>query len=267
MRVAVLAPTDRSLYARLMAWRLAHEPGMALAAVIVRSIWSPRRLRQELRRDGARLLDKVYRKLLLGERAYAAEDPETLRAAARRAGLPDAGLAALARRLGAPARRVPDLNAPAALTALQGAAPDVIAFTGGGLLRHPLLALAPLGVLNCHMGLLPRYRGMDVVEWPLLEAGAAPPAVGLTLHVMDRGVDTGPLLLTRRLAPRPGDSLESLRRRLEPAMVDLMLDGLRGLRDGALQLQPQDPAAGRQYFVMHPRLRQLAARRLHQRYP
>jgi methionyl-tRNA formyltransferase len=267
MRVAVLAPTDRSLYARLVAWRLAHEPGLTLAAVLVRSIWSPRRLRQELRRDGARLLDKIYRKLLLGERAYAAEDPETLRAAARQAALPRSGLAALARALGAPAQRAFDLNAPAAVAALQAAAPDAIAFTGGGLVREPLLSLARHGVLNCHMGLLPRYRGMDVVEWPLLEAGAAPPAIGLTLHVMDRGVDTGPLLLQRRIAPRPGDSLESLRRRFEPAMVELMLEGLRGLRDGALTRRPQDPAAGRQYYVMHPRLRRIAAQRLAQRYP
>ena len=86
--------------------------------------------------------------------------------------------------------------------------------------------------------------------------------VGLTLHFMDPGVDTGPLLLQRRVGLRPGDTIASLRRRMEPQMVELMLEGLRGLGDGSVTPRPQLAADGRQYFVMHPRIKTCAERRL-----
>ena len=43
-----------------------------------------------------------------------------------------------------------------------------VIFTGGGILGQPLLETARVGILNCHAGILPKYRGMDVIEWPVL---------------------------------------------------------------------------------------------------
>ncbi len=262
MRLAILAPTPRSLYSRLVTHLAAQEDGVEVVLVVVRSLWSVRRLRGELRRDGPRLLEKVYRKLLLGERAYPDDDPETLLALARQSGLPGRTLHDLSRRYGFPLLTAPDLNGRRAENALQSARPDAVAFTGGGLIRSGLLAIPRLGVLNCHMGILPEFRGMDVVEWAILEAGPAEPKIGLTLHLMDRGVDTGPILLRHALDLREGDTREKIRRRLEPAMVRLMLEGIRGLRDGSLQPRPQQEAAGRQYFVLHPRIQEAASARL-----
>jgi len=56
--------------------------------------------------------------------------------------------------------------------------------------------------------------------------------------------------------------MERLRKRFEPAMVSLMLEGIRLVRDDALRLRPQKEAEGRQYYVMHPRLYGEARRRL-----
>jgi len=262
MRLAVLAPTPRSLYSRLVTHLASQESGVEVVLVMVRSLWSVRRLRGELRRDGPRLLDKVFRKLLLGERAYPDEDPETLLALARQTGLPGRSLRDLSRKYGFPLLTTPDLNGDRAEHALQSARPDAVAFTGGGLIRSGLLAIPRLGVLNCHMGILPEFRGMDVVEWAILEAGAAEPKIGLTLHLMDRGVDTGPILLHHPLDLHEGDTREKIRRRMEPAMVRLMLEAIRGLRDGSLQPRPQAEAAGRQYYVLHPRIQEAASARL-----
>jgi len=262
MRLAVLAPTPRSLYSRLVSHLAAQESGVEIALVIVRSLWSPRRLRAEVRRDGPRLLDKIYQKLLLGERAYSQADPESLLGLARQSGLPGRSLRDLARQRGFPVVTVGDLNGRRAERALQTARPDVIAFTGGGLIRSNLLAIPRLGILNCHMGILPEFRGMDVVEWAILEAGEAPPKIGLTLHLMDRGVDTGPILIHHDLELRTRDTIASIRRRLEPAMARLVLAGICGLRDGTLSPRLQAEGEGKQYFILHPRLRALAADRL-----
>jgi folate-dependent phosphoribosylglycinamide formyltransferase PurN len=262
MRLAVLAPIANSLYSRLVVHLAAREPGVELVLVVVRSIASLKRFRDELRRDGRRLVEKIYHKLVLSPADQQAFSGDTLAVLAAHVHLKDPTLPAQARRLGVRCLQVKDHNHPAALHALQAARPDIIAFTGGGLIRQPILDLPRLGVLNCHAGLLPEYRGMDVVEWPLLEMQDAAPRLGITLHFMDRGVDTGPILLTRALSIQPGDTLERFRARLEPAQVTMVLDGLRGLRDGTLQPRPQLPEDGRQYYMLHPRLRAAAARRL-----
>ena len=260
MRILLLAPTASSLYSRAVAHLIQAEPGMEISAVVVRRIFNWRRLRSELRRDGPRLVSKVREKLILGERSYDPHDPETMGAFIQSIGMPGGTLPADARRFDIPCLVVPDHNHPRVLELLRRKQPDLVVFTGGGLLRKPLLDLAGRGVLNCHSGILPRYRGMDVVEWPLLEPGE--PAIGLTTHWMDAGVDTGPILRQLRVELRPGDSFEGIRRRMEPRMPELVLQTLRGLRDGSLDAKPQDPGAGRQYFVMHPRLQTAAAIRL-----
>jgi folate-dependent phosphoribosylglycinamide formyltransferase PurN len=260
LRVAVLAPIQSSLYSRLVSFLALTEPGLDLVGIVVRTPWSWSRLRGELRRDGKRLARKVFQKMVLGERAYAGGDQRTIAALAREVALPGQNLAALARLFNVPLRVVRDHNEPAAVKFLQALRPDVLAFTGGGLIRRAVLELPGLGVLNCHLGPLPAYRGMDVVEWPVLEQSRA--QIGLTLHWMDQGVDTGPLLLQQALPLEPGDSFAAIRRRLEPEMVRLVLRGLRGLRDGVLAARPQPAGAGKQYFVMHDRLLAVAARRL-----
>ncbi len=87
-------------------------------------------------------------------------------------------------------------------------------------------------------------------------------SVGLTTHIMDAGVDTGPILLQHVEALQPGDSVVRIRQRLEPHMVTLMVDSVRGLQQGVVKPKPQLAADGRQYFVMHPRLQALAERAL-----
>lgn len=262
MRLAVLAPTPSSLYSRLVTHLAAREVGIEVVLIVVHSIFSPRRLRSEIRRDGPRLIEKIYRKLLLGERAYPPDTTDTLLGLAIQSGLTARTLRELARRDRIPLLTAGDLNGRRARVALQAAQPDVIAFTGGGLIRSALLSVPRLGILNCHMGILPEFRGMDVVEWAVIEAGEESPRIGLTLHLMDRGVDTGPILLHHRLELRSGDTLETIRRRLEPQMVKLMLQGICGLRDGSIAPRIQSESAGRQYYVMHPRLQTAASARL-----
>ena len=261
MRILLLAPISTSLYSRATARLIQREPGLELAGVVIRSIFNWKRFRAELRRDGPRLLQKVRQKFVLGVSAYPDDDRDGMGVYMETIGLLRGTLRDDARRWNVPCLVVPDHNHSRSVGLLHRLEPDLVVFTGGGLIRQKVLDLSGGGVLNCHSGILPRYRGMDVVEWPLLEQEIEP-EIGLTTHFMDRGVDTGPILLQHRETIRSADSFESIRRRMESRMPELMLETLRGLRDGTLTPVPQSESAGQQYFVMHPRLQEVAAGRL-----
>jgi methionyl-tRNA formyltransferase len=249
IRVGIVAPTDISLLARLLAdWSL-REPGIELGAIVARRMFSWPRIRSELRRDGRRLLRKFWRKAVLD-----GDDTDTTSSLNRlMTDRPiDSKLSALCEAHGIPFARVSDLNEHLSVDTLRAANLDMIVFAGGGILREPLLRLTPLGVLNAHMGILPHYRGMDVVEWALLEGASA--ECGLTVHRMDTGIDTGPIFRKWYAHPAPGESIAAIRSRIEVAMVSELVATIRDLRDGAPAPIPQAIDAGRQYFIIHPRL-------------
>lgn len=262
MRAALLAPIDSSPFALAVAELCRREPGVELVSILVREHRSLARLRSELRRDGVRLVRKAWRKLVIRGVAESAAGERSFYDVVEELGLEERSLRAFAERHGVPHLRVADPNAPEAVAFLRESAPDAVAFTGGGLVRRGLLEAAGRGILNAHMGVLPPYRGMDVVEWPLLEGRHESVGLGVTLHLMDPGVDTGPIVEVFPVPIRRGDSMERLRTRYEPVMVDALLEGVRRVRDGSLAPRPQAPGDGRQYFVLHPRLYAAARARL-----
>ena len=262
MRIVILAPIPSSLYARVVT-RMAYEtPGVTVVGVAIRTPWSLKRARSEFRRDGARLLKKAFRQFVLRKRAFDPTTHEHLLGLAKEHGLQARTLNQLCRANHTPCRTFADHNDEDCLSFLKELNPDVIAFTGGGLIRSELLRIPSKGIVNCHMGPLPRFRGLDVVEYPVLERRLDDEGTGLTLHYMDSGIDTGPILLRRSVLPRAGESFATLRHRMKRAMAELMLEGLRGIRDEAVKPKYQDPESGRQYYVMHPRIAALATREL-----
>ena len=64
---------------------------------------------------------------------------------------------------------VNDLDSSKTLEHIRTLKPDIIVFAGGGILRKSLLDIPTLAVLNAHMGILPKHRGMNVAEWAALE--------------------------------------------------------------------------------------------------
>jgi methionyl-tRNA formyltransferase len=263
MRIVLFAPTSRSLYSRLVAHELVHQTNIELVGIYVRRLWSYKRIRTDLRREGPRLLQKIYTKLILPE-GIAGQVENPLSVLANEKSMEVKYLADFSRSKGIPFYRVHDFNSEVSEASIRNLTPDLIVFTGGGLIRKNILAIPSLGVLNCHSGLLPRYRGMDTLEWSILEAQGELPQVGLTLHFMDAGVDTGAILRHFRKDLHAGEDLASVQQRLEPEMVRLVTEGVRDLQRGGLQEQVQKSSEGKQYFVIHPRLQKKAAAKLQQ---
>jgi len=120
--------------------------------------------------------------------------------------------------------------------------PDMIAVVAFGLiLKEDLLELPPLGCVNLHASLLPNYRGVSPIQAAIL---AGDDETGCTTIRMDRGIDTGDILLTERVAIHPEDTAGSLAIRLADAGGELLVRTVDGLRDGSIDPRVQDVNAG-----------------------
>jgi hypothetical protein len=101
-------------------------------------------------------------------------------------------VAGRARKLGIPAYRVGDPNGPEFRELLARLAPDAVLNQSELLLRREVLGVPRLGFVNRHASLLPEFRG----RLASFRAHAAePPRWGLTVHIVDEGIDTGPAVL------------------------------------------------------------------------
>lgn len=178
-------------------------------------------------------------------------------AVAADAGAPGA-LAGWAEARGLKVHRFGRLGDPDALAAVRASSPDLLVLTGSDIAPASLLALPRIATINAHYGLLPRYRGMNVTEWSLFHGD--PP--GVTVHLVDPGIDTGDILLREEIPCEPGTTLSSLRERHQEAAARLLVTAALQLRDGTEQRLPQRADDGRQYYRMHPALRASVERRL-----
>ncbi|HZW93785.1 MAG TPA: formyltransferase family protein [Candidatus Eremiobacteraceae bacterium] len=159
-------------------------------------------------------------------------------------------------------------NAPDSIARVRQWSPDLIVFTGGNILRKALLDVPRLGVLNVHLGLLPEIRGMSSPEWSLLKGVS----VGVTIHYLDAGIDTGPILQRYEFTDAARcDSLTDLRNRLIAFGVEKIGEVVASLDRGAITAILQadhdtdnDTDKDNQFFVMHEWLRARAAERLAQ---
>lgn len=75
------------------------------------------------------------------------------------------------------------------------------------ILKEPILSAPRVGVVNCHPGILPNYRGCTSVEWALYEDGP----VGNTVHLMTCEIDEGPVLATEEISIEKGATYAQIR--------------------------------------------------------
>ena len=104
--------------------------------------------------------------------------------------------------------RVTSINDPMVVRLAADLSPDLIVVFGTTVIRGDLLTQGRLGLVNLHGGLSPRYRGTDCTFWALYND--EPDQIGCTLHFIDRGIDTGPLVAHVRPDVRDGDNEHTL---------------------------------------------------------
>ena len=126
----------------------------------------------------------------------------------------------------------------AELAALQ---PDLIVVMAyGQILPQAMLELPPLGCLNIHTSLLPKYRGAAPIQWAIAHGETE---TGVTLMQMDAGMDTGGILAQRTTPIHAADNAQTLHDRLAHLGAELLSETLPGLVSKAVTPRPQ-PSEG-----------------------
>src|SRR6266571_253768 len=118
--------------------------------------------------------------------------------------------------------------------------PDAISVVGyGRIIPQWMIELPPLGNINLHASLLPKYRGAAPIQWAIASGETV---TGVTTMRIDEGLDTGDILLQQELGIFEEDTAETLSPKLAAIGANLMIETLHGLQSGAIQPQKQDNA-------------------------
>jgi hypothetical protein len=150
--------------------------------------------------------------------------------------------------LGVPVVRVPTLNGPEAREALEGA--DVAVSLDNALISAATFTVPRLGTVNVHHGAVPEYRGGPPVFWELYDGLDT---VGFTVHRIDAGIDTGPVLSAGSVPIERRGTLAATLAATIPPLHAASLDALEEvLGSGDLEGRRQ-PSGGR--FRTTPGLR------------
>jgi methionyl-tRNA formyltransferase len=153
----------------------------------------------------------------------------------------------LALEMGIPVMQPEKLRQPDAMEQLRAWNPDLIVVAAfGQLLRKDVLDLPRYGCINVHASLLPRWRGAAPINAAIL---AGDEETGVTIMVMDVGLDTGPMLSKKSIRLTPEDTAGSLFDKLSTLGADLLIETLPDYLSGKLQPTPQ-PEAGMTYAPM-----------------
>ncbi len=116
--------------------------------------------------------------------------------------------------------------------------PDVIVVAAfGQILPASVLALPSHGCLNIHPSLLPKFRGASPIASALLYGGEF---TGVSVMLLDEGMDTGPVLARAQISISPRDTTGSLTEKLSRVGAQLLLDVLPRWVKGEITPQPQD---------------------------
>jgi len=124
------------------------------------------------------------------------------------------------------------------LRLVQGLQPDVMVVVAfGQILPKRLLSVPPLGSINIHASLLPKYRGPAPIQWAIINEEKQ---TGVTTMFMDEGLDTGDILLSEKTDIFPEDTAASLYDRLAELGAELLGKTLRELSTGHIKPVRQD---------------------------
>jgi folate-dependent phosphoribosylglycinamide formyltransferase PurN len=133
---------------------------------------------------------------------------------------------------------VPSVNSPECLAQIARLNPRVILLLGTRIIDRNALAAIKAPLINYHAGITPKYRGIHGGYWAKAEGDLA--NFGVTVHLVDPGIDTGAVLLQSRLSPRPDDNYATFPYVQIAAVLPLMERAARDALAGRITPQPVD---------------------------
>lgn len=141
-------------------------------------------------------------------------------------------------RLGLPVHQPERVRRPEVVEELAALRSGVMVVVGyGQIIPQAIIDLPPLGIINVHASLLPKYRGAGPIQWAIANGETR---TGVTTMKIDAGLDTGAMLLKRETAIGAEEDAIELGRRLSIMGAQLLVETLEGLRDGSITPESQD---------------------------
>ena len=144
-----------------------------------------------------------------------------------------------AERLGIPLLQPDSMRDPAFADDLRALDPDVFAVVAFRILPPAVFEIPRLGAFNLHGSLLPSYRGAAPITRALMDGVEE---TGVTTFFLQRTVDTGAIILARRVAVGPDDTAGDVHDRLAEVGSEAVVETVRQIAAGTAQAQPQDDA-------------------------
>ena len=165
-------------------------------------------------------------------------------------GSPEESVATAGRALGLPVFAPRDVNAPDVLATLREFAPDLTVLAGyGPIVQPPFIDLARRGAINLHGGKLPQYRGSSPMNWALINGERD---FSISVVRVDRGVDTGDVLLERTFPIGPDQTIADLHRIANDSFPQMLLEIIRQIEQGSVRPRRQDERLAVYYPLRFP---------------
>jgi methionyl-tRNA formyltransferase len=137
--------------------------------------------------------------------------------------------------------RVASINSQDAIDRLQALGPRAIAVCGTRVLGARVLASVSAPFVNIHAGITPAYRGNDAGYWAL--ANGRPECFGVTIHVVDKGLDTGPIVYQKQIAPGREDTIATYPYLQVAEGIPLLIRAVEYALQGNLAARPASGAS------------------------
>lgn len=144
-------------------------------------------------------------------------------------------------------QNVSSVNSPETISAIGALTPKVIVVNGTRIIGRKVLESTPATFLNTHAGITPKYRGAHGAYWALLNDD--PERCGVTIHIVDPGIDTGSIIGQAKIAPTPEDSFVTYPYLQLAAALPLLVDSVQKALEGKLMTKLAEGETGVWY---HP---------------
>jgi methionyl-tRNA formyltransferase len=152
---------------------------------------------------------------------------------------PDADLKAHAERLGIPFKTRDNINHPDFVSWVVEQNPDInVSMSFNQIFREPVICSAPAGLINCHAGALPFYRGRNVINWAIINGEDK---IGVTVHYVDSGIDTGDIILQDFIPVSQRDDYGTVLALAHQQCADTLVEALKIIRSGNTKRTRQEP--------------------------
>lgn len=161
-----------------------------------------------------------------------------------------------ARRLNIPVLKSKDLNSGEFITELRKYSPDVIINQAEILLKDDILSVPKIGTINRHASLLPHFRGRVASWW---SHAAEPPEYGVTIHFVGKEIDSGPIILQKKIDIDPRAPYSRVLDLLFSVAPGLMLEALEKVQTAGFTPVPNQYKGTRLYLF--PTLKEVKAYR------